>query len=440
MSSSKKLATYFDPDYGSSRWAFGAEILIWNCSLALALLFFLSVRGWLNGVLFVLLGLAVYGLLRSRNGDARAALQAPWARLALIAMLSPFLAILLGQAFRGDIVWRAYDGPLRIAGAGIIFVHLLSRPINITRGVEWAAPISVIFLGLAILLNPTALNAWGGRFATYFVDPLTLGQFATLLGFLSLLLIDITGKDAAAKRILKYSAFAVALWISIGSGARSAWLAMPFLFILLIAFPRKSDHPLKVLPALLIFVVAGAAMYHLSPVVHSRIDEALSDVAQYFGGGNRDTSSGLRLSLWRSAWHLFLESPLRGYGDGNFPPITSIPAIAQFHTPLLEFMLTRTGAHNEFLQNMLRSGIFGLISSVLMFGVPLAIFLRAARSTVEAANSAGRIGIFYIVAIFIFGLNTECFNLKFTASFYGLTIAILAAQALRINGNEHARA
>jgi O-antigen ligase len=369
--------------------------------------------------------------------SVKTALRNTRAVLILCALVSPLLAILFSQALRGELILRAYDGPLRIFLAGIIFIHVLNRRIHVVKALEWGFPIGICFLALAIVLNPDASARWSGRFATYFVDPLTLGQYAIFYGFVCLFMINLTHKDSVALKSFKYLGFFLALWIAAGTGSRSGWVAIPVLFLLWMTSVRKISSPLRILLAFALLPALILVAYEVSSVFHDRIDQAIADYTQYFMDGNRDTSGGLRLSLWRSAWHLFLENPVRGYGDANFPPLSSIPAIAPFSTPLLEHYLTRTGAHNEFLQNVLRSGLFGLVSSLLMFVVPFSIFYRGVKSVSTAAGSASVIGLCYIVALFVFGINTECFNLKYTSSFYGLMIAALAAQALRSEEIRH---
>jgi O-antigen ligase len=164
--------------------------------------------------------------------------------------------------------------------------------------------------------------------------------------------------------------------------------------------------------------------------VYIRVDYAVNDYRAYFTGGVRDTPGGLRLSLLRASWHLFLYQPLYGYGDDGTPPLLTIPAIRPFYTDLLQYTLTHNGAHNELFQNMIRSGILGVISTLMMFGVPFVLFWRAVRSRIRETSNAGIIGLGYIVGVFCFSLTTEAFALKYLATFYALTIAALAAQII----------
>jgi O-antigen ligase len=397
--------------------------------IGIAPLFYLTIKSWTNGALLVLFLLSLYGAFQ-RPDSYRALWTDKRVLWLAIALGSAFVAILVSQILRLDIQSSAYDGPLRPLAGILILLHLTVRKVNFTRILQWTCPLSVLICALEVWLNTAPTAFWGNRWATYFVDPLTFGQYSLLLGFLSLFMINLVEKDGPVAIALKLSAFIVGLGLSIGSESRSAWVALPVLFaIWLIAIVRLRD--IKFLLASFVALAVGCLLaYLLVDFVHLRVDAAISNTTSYFDGGNRDTPVGLRLSLWRAAWHLFLMQPLHGFGDSGTPPLRSIPAIASYYTPALEFMIVHNGAHSELMQNMIRSGIFGLISTALMFIVPLVVFWSAARSPIRDTRTAGFVGLGYIAAVICFSLSTEAFNLKFLASFYALMVAALAAQAI----------
>lgn len=395
--------------------------------LGFAPLFLLTIRGWANIAFVLLLILSLDGLRRRPKNY-----WALWADKRIVwlslALAFPFIGILLSQLIRLDIQPSYYDGPLRpLAGIFLLF-HLSARRIDFVRIFQWTCPLAVLSSGIAVWLNPAPTAFWTGRWATYFVDPLTFGQYALLLGFISLFTIHLIERDSPAAVVLKLSGFLVGLTLSVGSASRSSWVAIPVLAILWLALVVRNR---KLIIAGFVGMVAAAfAAYILLDIVHSRIDEAVGDYVAYFTGGNRDSSGGVRLSLARAAWELFLMNPLQGYGDRDFPPLQSIKAIAPFFTPTLEYILHHHGVHNEFLQNMIRSGIFGLIRSLLMFIVPFVISLSAVRARSAVTSSAAAIGLCYITAVFFFGMSTETFNLKFLFTFYTIMVCALSAQVI----------
>jgi len=94
----------------------------------------------------------------------------------------------------------------------------------------------------------------------------------------------------------------------------------------------------------------------------------------------------------------------------------------------------RAGFHNEFITNSVKSGILGLISSVLLLAVPLYFSSKfiLIKNNYEL-KIISTIFIITIIHLFITGLSTEITNLVFLSSFLGLTIAVYAGNLIYLN-------
>jgi O-antigen ligase len=90
----------------------------------------------------------------------------------------------------------------------------------------------------------------------------------------------------------------------------------------------------------------------------------------------------------------------------------------------------RNGPHNELLANALRSGVLGILSVLGLYLLPLAVFWQGLKESTGFPRLANLMGIAVVVAYMVFGITLEVFNLKFSASFYGFLIAVLAAQGM----------
>ena len=405
--------------------------LLFIACLALAPLCLLSVRSWTIFFVFCLVGIAAWQLARTETGFA--VLRGESARLWIVgALASPLIAVLAGQLIRGHWQPGLMDGPSRTLLAIALFTYLLHKQIDIVRLLEWSAPLSLLILCGVLLVHPYGYATMTSeRFGTYAVDPLSLGQYATLLGFICLITLNLYGPDRILLKSLKIMGIAIAAWISIGTGSRSGWIAFPFLILLWLILVHQVRQIKTLIPVLLSLGFLGVMVYETNAMVHERIGLAINEFLAYTHGYGHDTSTGLRMSLLKMAGLLFLEQPLSGYGDSHYPALSGIPSIAPFNTEALEFALIHNGVHNEIMQNALRSGVFGLVSSLLMFIVPAVVFYRGTRSQIPSVRAAGLVGLCYIVAVFCFGLSTETFNLKYTVSFYALMVSTLAAQVLR---------
>jgi O-antigen ligase len=89
-----------------------------------------------------------------------------------------------------------------------------------------------------------------------------------------------------------------------------------------------------------------------------------------------------------------------------------------------------TGPHSDILSKLLSAGIVGLAAYFLIMRAPFFIFCRNRNSKDTDKKIVSRIGLYYIVGVFIPGLSNEQLSLKYLYTFYGLIIATFLAQVL----------
>lgn len=397
--------------------------------LGLAFLLYFVVRGWLNTALVLLcvFCLVQFALGRGALAPALAKIESRWL---LAAFAAPILAVFAVQVSRHEFVPKYFDAPLRLLMSWVIFVYLLERRVNFVRIAELVFPVSVLSCAAVVFLYPGAASYfWEGRAATYFIDPLTLAQHITIAGFICLFCVDASGTDRGWQRLLKYSAFFAAIAVSLATRSRTGWTMVPILAGVWLIGLKRNNTFVRISLALLAVVAGCIAAYWTSDVVHTRVDMAAQEVIEYFSGGNRDTSTGIRLSLYRANWLLFLRSPLYGWGFEGTPALSSIPEIAVFLTPMAEGYFVHSGGHNELMQSMMRMGVLGLASRLLLFLVPLFLFAKAAGASLPRRRIAGYLGLTAVIGYMAASFSSEVFNLIYAASFYGLLVAALAATA-----------
>ncbi len=389
-------------------------------------LLYMTYRGWTNRWLVALFVLALvfsifrWRLIKTELGDR-------FSQLLVLTLASPFLAILLSQLLRNDININAYDGPLRFFLAGLIFLYLKHKQVDFLYLFQYIAPISLLIAVGAIFYYPETSAYWGGRYASYFVDPLTFGGYALVIGFTCLFLLNLK-KDAYFLSGLKLMGFACGLFLSVGSGSRSGWMAIPFLLALWAFINRKNKK--LVFNASLILISALLITLLVNENLQQRILSIFQEIYAWFTNqaNKEEGSGGMRLTMWRMSWVLFLESPLYGYGDPvGYKHLLDQPLVTSFAGPNALGAIT-LGPHHEVFGQMLRSGIFGLIAGLLLFFAPMMVFIQQLRRNFQ--NLAAQVGLAFVLGLFICSLSIEVFNLKYTTSFYALMLACLCAQAL----------
>ena len=122
-----------------------------------------------------------------------------------------------------------------------------------------------------------------------------------------------------------------------------------------------------------------------------------------------------------------------GVGADGFGKAMDTLSASGFITPIAA-ELGKGEVHNEILAQTVRFGIFGFISIPGDLFCSVRSFLRAAKSGTHQQKGAAMMGMCVTLGFFVFGLTVETFDLKMTAAFYSLTVAVLLAAATRKPG------
>jgi O-antigen ligase len=252
----------------------------------------------------------------------------------------------------------------------------------------------------------------------------------------SLAFINFKNKSLISNLVLLIG-FVLGLYLSVKSGSRTGWLAVPIVFIFLFVMnaPFKNKFA-SICIALLIGTTGTFTIYKTSSTVNQRVNLAIHEVSSYqLNQLNPDNSVGMRISFYRMGLYFFSERPFSGWGDKSFKEKLNDPQISFFSSNFTREFAFNAGFHNEFITNMVRSGILGLLSSLLLIATPLIILWKLLTFNRQLAIA----GVTYVICELISGLSTEVFNLKFTAALYAFNISVflgLALQSLIQKSNE----
>ncbi len=358
----------------------------------------------------------------------------------LLSFCGLILAVLLGQLFRSKIHMAAFDGPSRIAFAGLIYLLLKSRQIPYIKILDVAIPVGLLCVLTAVTLNPSVY--WGERFATYFVDPNTLGSQTFILALIVFLSIAPGQGESRWLVFLKLMGGVAGIYVSIYSGSRGAWLAGPFIFLLflLIRFGdfwrAQGDERFNIALQTSLIIIASIVLFFLafyfSDAVSSRVISGYHEIRNWFTGENLDSSAGTRLSIWKFSFQFASESLLFGYGEEK--NMMQLLSNSPLNIPANEIAINTmalTGPHSDILSKLLSSGLFGLFAYLCLLFVPFYFFYAHRNSLLADKKRAARMGMYYITGVFIAGLSNEQLSLKYLCTFYGLMTATLLAQVLQ---------
>ena len=387
-----------------------------------------AVRGGANGSLMLAAALALLVLVRERqaatDGAARAADDA--VRTYALAMAAPVFALVAVQSLHGA-SWLV--GPVASAARFLLAVPVVLAFRRSGRSlVPWADAsfaLGALAAGAVMLLNAREWSA--ERWASTFLDPIGFGLLALLLGVLSLLSLDWYRRDPLPMRVLKIGGFASGFLAAVPTGARGPWLAL-LAVIALLASTTLRGRPVALRVAIwAALTVALLAAFATIDSFRGRFDLMATDLGSFFLGGERDTSPGIRLQIWRAALLAFAEQPLIGLGAGGFAAAAEGYAKLGVLSPLAA-QAARAEMHNSYLAFAVDFGVPGLLAIVAVFVVPAAALARRLR-TDAVGGRAALMGIVVIVMYASCAVTADVFALKMMAAFYAAATAFMAAIA-----------
>ncbi len=401
-------------------------------------LFVLTLRGWSNMVLFSGALICAVALLAGRAGIANGCADEDRtaARMLVIALFLPLVAVAFSALLRADLYPAPLDAPSRFWAAIPIFLVAMRLRMNAARMLQLALPLALA-ITLAHQLLADQPRLWGpGRMSTYFADPLVFGYLSLAFGLMCLMSISRDDAPPASPWLFsaKVAGVVLGLYLSVQSGSRSGWLAIPIVIALWAHLNVRVSHrwgrAMVPLVALLVGAVLAAAAFSLVPKVNARLHEAMSDLGRYsFNGVAPDSPVGLRVTFLRIAGDLIAMHPIAGVGDTAHQAPVAASAFPYASASAVHTAFT-SAFHNQVVSNTVRYGIGGGIAAALLLLVPLGVYVRQLRRGDGPARDNAKMGLAFAIVIGVSSFTTEVVDLKYTASLYALLTALLCGSAL----------
>lgn len=412
-------------------------------SLVISPLFLLTISGWMTRIVAVCALLAICVFYKNNSIKIKSSLSkkaAFDAKILCFTLALPLLAIFLGQSFRGHYEWAYYDSPAHILIC--IFILLATAKVggHVVKWMSYIFPIASLLALANILIAPNLF--WGAtRLSTLAVDPLMFGSLNLTFGLLSLFSIKLhDDHDSKWLTIYKLIGFGTGLYLAILSGSRTGWLALPIVGFIWVYYDNAKWSLSTKLIAALTIVMLISSSYFLSSNMHQRLDATAHDLLNYQWNTSKPNdfdTIGPRISFARMAVFLLEQRPLSGWGDGGFESVINDPALNFSKLETKKIALV-SGFHNDITANMVRSGFWGLIATAALFLNPALFFIRNMHSENKNQRNVAFLALAFLICQFVSSLSMEIFNLRYSASFFGLMITVFCGQILFYTANNNA--
>ena len=267
--------------------------------------------------------------------------------------------------------------------------------------------------------------------ATGVVNPILFGDLALLMGVMSLAGMGWFKAQKQWMVIIPALAMVAGLLASGLSLVRGAWLALPFL-VLLLAWYASNRLKLKVtlLGLSLILLTVGSLFFIPQTGVQKRISASVENLVNYLNSQNvndkdRGTSVGVRFEMWKAAGIIFMDNPVVGGGWGDYMAKTRVLAdlglvnknTAIFYHP-----------HNQFISALAKGGLLGFLAISILFIFPAIIFYRSIGNYSAAETQRLALaGLMLIVGFVGFSLTESILERSRSIIFFSFYLAALMA-------------
>lgn len=244
-----------------------------------------------------------------------------------------------------------------------------------------------------------------------FVDHLMYAPVLAWAGYLEAVEV-LNARRSTARRLLFLVLLVATMANLIISGGRAGQLTF-FVLLALAILQRFAKRPL--LGATLAFATVAllfSAAYQQSGFFRDRVDQAVAEVQNY--QHDRNSSIGLRLTMWENSFRIIRQHPWLGVGAGDFSH--EYAEMSRLHTP--EAMLMRN-PHNQYMFVLATTGLAGGLWLLLVLLFPV-----MSRQAGDADIKTVRVGLsvcFVVLCLFesyLWRTNTGLLYALFSALYY----------------------
>ena len=386
--------------------------------------FFLSLLSIKNGyniapALLIVLGLgySIYGVIKKWQWSL-----SKEDKMLICSYLFYFATFVLSFiVHQGKI--RELDNPSRVLLFIPVLLLLLHIPPRLNT-VLYTIPLGAMIAGITAIYDKLVLHSkmafsvrimhiQGGDIA------MSLGMFSVAIGFYFF------QKTQLKQTTLCTFAGLCGILGSILSTARGGWIGVPFILTLILWVYRQHLSKRFFLGLFSILIIAGFGINQLpNNRIAERVAAAEYDISAYLQRNDGSTSVGARFDMWKSALLMAQEKPWLGWGVQG----VSEKRKQQFEQGLIsQFASGFNHAHNQYLDDLSKRGIVGLLALIGVFFVPFYLFWRNLKSSHAEQKLAGLLGVVHILSVMFYGMSQAFFSHNSGNIFYFFLVIVFYA-------------
>ena len=254
------------------------------------------------------------------------------------------------------------------------------------------------------------------------------GNISLMLGLLSITAINAYETYRKPIAVVAIIALALGLLGSAASGSKGGWLALPFLFWVIIDLSDRPTYTKRFVSLTIVLCIAISA-YLISPLVQTRIDAVIPALMEYFNFGDlKDGSVGPRLEMWKVSLEIFTQHPIFGSGVGSYYNEKLRLIDAELADPRIVGYIQ---SHNQLLHSLAEGGVLGMVCVYSIYATLIAVF----RSHYQNHKPLAVAGIILTIGFIDFGMADGIWSINNAGTFFAFVSAILVGVTARSHEN-----
>ncbi|TDQ56519.1 O-antigen ligase [Mesocricetibacter intestinalis] len=218
---------------------------------------------------------------------------------------------------------------------------------------------------------------------------------------------------------------------SILSTARGGWIGLPVIIGFILWAYRQSLSKTFFISIFTLMALALTTMALIPQTrVTDRLEQARHEIQVYMERQDGSTSVGARFDMWKSALLMAREKPLLGWGEEG----VSFERKAQHERGLIgKYAAQFNHAHNQYLDDLSKRGILGLLTLMAIFLIPLRFFLRYVGASSAELKTLGVMGSVHVLSVMFYCISQGFFTHNSGNIFYFFPLLIFYTLILNLS-------
>lgn len=406
-----------NPTLNQSKWITASTIGVISC----ALLLFLYPKGYILGSAILLIISITAGFYKQLTWHKNLTLLA----IAFVVFTIPHVISLVQAS--GDIssVKKAARGIPTLLAAALL---IRCKPKQQAIYASFATGLIIAFI---IMLNEQISGFDRGDYAGFHLNPLMIAIVAVV----AFLLPNIHANNIRL-RILTYTGLCLGAATVIMSDSKGPVLALLVVALVFLCIPsglnhsanKKTTSSKKYSRLIGLVLLAGIVITSIgtNSILFSRISMSAQNLISHLEQPNsktQESSTAIRLELWKGSLVLLSEKPIFGYGT-----LQAQKRMGELYDEgyLAKYMNsnTKTHFHSMYFQALGNRGIFGLLTVIILLLIPGYILLK--NKSINPTYSVS--GLLVIISYIITGIADVPLSSSTSSATYFILIVLCVSQ------------